>query len=237
MQKIIRKQVHHVIVGMILLLAVTMLTATAAYATDQRNETTITDIRKLDVEITGTYFYGEERPEVHVYDKDTALKEGVDYISAIFPDYEEGVGKAYVKGINYYCSVVVTTFEIETIGENLSSYASSDEFLGIPYVWGGTSKEGFDCSGFVQYVFNQYGISLNRTTYEQCEQGTRIESRANLQPGDLIFFSDFGHVGIYIGEGRFVHSSNGGVKVTVLDNDPRDGTYYSTHYCGATRIF
>ncbi len=92
------------------------------------------------------------------------------------------------------------------------SYAR--QYLGTPYVYGGTSPSGFDCSGFVQYVYrNAAGISLPRTTYDQIGVGSRV-SQDQLQPGDLVF-PDTGHVGIYIGGGQMIHASKPGDVVKI----------------------
>lgn len=93
----------------------------------------------------------------------------------------------------------------------LISYAY--KFLGVPYVWGGTSPSGFDCSGFTQYVFRHFGYSIGRTTYDQINAG-RAVSRADMQPGDLIL-THAGHVGIYIGNNQFIHAPHSGDVVKV----------------------
>ncbi len=108
-------------------------------------------------------------------------------------------------------------------------------YLGVPYVWGGSTPSGFDCSGFVQYVFKKNGVSLPRTAASQSGVGTSV-SRSNLQPGDLVFFSNGGgisHVGIYIGNGNMVHAPHTGdvVKVTSINS-----SYYISHYAGAKRV-
>jgi cell wall-associated NlpC family hydrolase len=90
--------------------------------------------------------------------------------------------------------------------------AKAKTYLGLPYRRGGVSPKGFDCSGFVRYVFGSMGIDLDRTSGAQAKQGDPIDL-AHIQPGDLLFFSTRGmrkgisHVGIYLGEGRFIHSS------------------------------
>jgi len=99
------------------------------------------------------------------------------------------------------------------------AYAS--DFLGIPYVWGGTSPEGFDCSGFTQYVFEHFGVDLPRVSEDQQNVGT-IVSRANLQPGDLVFFgTPAHHVGIYVGDGNMINAPHTGavVRVQALSSD------------------
>ncbi|MEA4901199.1 MAG: C40 family peptidase [Desulfitobacterium sp.] len=106
--------------------------------------------------------------------------------------------------------------------------------IGVPYVFGGTSRSGFDCSGYTQYVFQGSGVSLPRTSYAQYGVGSAV-SRDELQPGDLVFFSTYdkgaSHVGIYIGGGSFVHASNSGVRTTSLSD-----SYYASRYVGARRV-
>ncbi len=104
-------------------------------------------------------------------------------------------------------------------------------YLGVPYVWGGASPSGFDCSGFVMYVYAQVGVSLPHYTGAQWSAGVPV-SRGDLQPGDLVFFDGLGHVGIYIGGGQFVHAPHSG---TVVQVSSISGWYAST-YVGARRI-
>mgnify|MGYP001177804072 FL=1 len=104
--------------------------------------------------------------------------------------------------------------------DSIVSYAL--QFLNTPYVWGGTSPSGFDCSGYVQYVYANFGIYLPRTTYSQVNVGTTV-SRSELQPGDLVFFGSATsphHVGIYIGDGMYVHAPRTGdvVKISPLNS-------------------
>ena len=117
---------------------------------------------------------------------------------------------------------------------DIANFAMS--FVGYSYVWGGMSPStGFDCSGLMYYVLTQYGYSMKRVANDQMTQGTAI-SRDNLQVGDLVFFgygSYANHVGMYIGNGNFVHAStpSTGVRVNSLNE-----TYYNTRYIGARRI-
>ena len=109
--------------------------------------------------------------------------------------------------------------------------------LGIPYRWNGTTRKGFDCSGFVYYVMKELGYSPNRTSSDQYKMGKYV-SKKNLQPGDLVFFagtykSGISHVGIYLGDGKFIHSPHSGdvVKISNLNS-----SYYKSHYYGARRV-
>jgi peptidoglycan DL-endopeptidase CwlO len=104
-------------------------------------------------------------------------------------------------------------------------------YLGTPYVWGGASPSGFDCSGFVMYVFAQVGVSLPHSSYAQYGYGSPV-SRGDLQPGDLVFFDGLGHVGIYIGGGSFIHSPHTGdvVKISSLSG------WYASTFVGARRL-
>ena len=111
---------------------------------------------------------------------------------------------------------------------------SALRFLGVPYVFGGTSTSGFDCSGYVQHVFAMLGVAVPRTADAQFDAGRRIVGP--MKPGDLVFFQTYepgpSHVGIYIGNGHFVHaSSSHGVMVSSLSD-----SYWSARYIGAKRM-
>lgn len=119
---------------------------------------------------------------------------------------------------------------------NIITY--SKRFLGVKYVWGGSTAKGFDCSGFVKYVFKHFGISLNRTSRSQASHGAKVK-KANLKQGDLVFFDTNGglnrinHVGIYIGSGQFIHSSSASRRVVISNLNKG---FYSKTYMTARRI-
>ena len=107
----------------------------------------------------------------------------------------------------------------------------AERYLGVRYVWGGESPTGFDCSGLVQFAYNAIGISIPRTTYEQYRIGEPV-SRDELEPGDLLFFDHVGHVGMYVGGGRFIHAPHTG---TVVQFGTLSG-WYAEHFVGARRV-
>lgn len=135
----------------------------------------------------------------------------------------------------------------DTNTSEIVSYAK--KFLGIPYVYGGASPSGFDCSGFTMYVYKHFGISMAHGAQSQSRLGKKVTADKsskssllkNLQPGDLVFFLDYetmdeiGHCGIYIGDGNFIHASSGS-GYCVKINSLLPGEYYNTRYCAARRI-
>lgn len=113
-------------------------------------------------------------------------------------------------------------------------------YVGVPYRFGGSSPRGFDCSGFVRYVFNGFGIELNRSSRSQATQGEKVQP-GEVQPGDLLFFryggKRIGHVGIYLGGGEFIHAGSRGdprtrgVRIARLDS-----SFYAKRLAAVRRL-
>ena len=126
------------------------------------------------------------------------------------------------------------TKDINTQRREVASYAASEDFQGIKYVYCGESTHGFDCSGFTKYIYAHFGVELPHFTGDQKKQGSSVDSKDDLLPGDLVFFRNWHHVGIFIGNGQFVHASSG--KGEVVTSSLETG-YYAEKYSGARRIF
>src|SRR5436190_14530229 len=123
-----------------------------------------------------------------------------------------------------------TTQSHLAFGTRVVDYAK--RFRGIRYVYGGSSPgSGFDCSGLVRYVYAHFGVSLAHSSYAQFGRGRRV-SRSGLRAGDLVFFDGLGHVGMYIGNGRFIHAPHSGSRVRI---ETLAG-WYSARFAGARRL-
>ena len=133
-------------------------------------------------------------------------------------------------------STVIRTLPLQVSGQSLDHLLSSIEnYLGTVYRYGGTTPDGFDCSGFVQFLYEKnFRMLLPRTSGELASLGS-VVPRKKLQPGDLVFFSIEGHridhVGIFIGKNRFAHAAGSGVTVNRLQE-----SYYSSRYACSTRL-
>ncbi len=124
-------------------------------------------------------------------------------------------------------------------GGNQQVVEIAQRYLGVPYVYGGSSPSGFDCSGFVQFVYKQLGYNLHRVAASQMTNGIPV-SRENLAPGDVVGFSSsiggsyIGHVGIYVGNGMMIHAPQTGDVVKFTSIEP--GTYHGNRFAGGRRI-
>jgi cell wall-associated NlpC family hydrolase len=131
-------------------------------------------------------------------------------------------------------SIDAGTYTVDVPAARYSQVVSiALQYLGIPYVWGGASPStGFDCSGLIQYVYAQVGVSLPHHAASQFAYGTPV-SREQLEPGDLVFFNGLGHAGIYIGGGQFVHAPHTGdvVKISSLYD-----SWYNATWVGGRRL-
>lgn len=115
--------------------------------------------------------------------------------------------------------------------------------MGTPYSWGGSSSNGFDCSGLIQYAYRAHGIALPRTSADQARQGTAVERELSLlAPGDILTFSSgaggdkVSHVGLYLGGGEFIHSATNGVQKSVLSSTDPYGRWWWDRWVGARRV-
>ena len=114
--------------------------------------------------------------------------------------------------------------------------------MGTPYRWGGTDGNGFDCSGLIQYAYREQGIVLPRRSVDQARAGVELpRDVAALLPGDILTFvttagSAISHVGLYVGEGQFIHSATGGVQVSVLSPSDPYGRWWWERWVGARRV-
>ena len=132
---------------------------------------------------------------------------------------------------------IIASSNASGLGKEIVDYAY--EFLGCPYVYGASGPKSFDCSGFTSYVYKHFGYSLARSAAGQASNGVEV-SKSDLQAGDILLFLDYktmdkiGHVGIYIGDGNFIHASSGSgycVKISTISSGS-----YKTRYAGARRI-
>ena len=179
-----------------------------------------------------------------VYDENSVTIEGASLV--VDRDYSITVGAVLSDGSEVYSLPVDFKYKSkaplaneEYIAENPIAgnlIDTADDYLGVPYVWGGTSPSGFDCSGLVQYVCSLNGISIPRVADDQLHGPGTYVSRAQLEPGDLVFFGsgDYAsHVGMYVGDGMMIHAPHTGdvVRYTSIDS-----SYYQSRFLGGKRV-
>lgn len=215
--------------------ATTNKTAAAAKAEDTYGVVTADAGLKLRKEASATAEVLTVLPTGTIVDVELAGKDWVSvvtdagqkgYVSADFLTVKTGD-----KPDNIVSTATATTSTASTKGASVATYGK--QFVGTPYVWGGTNlKTGVDCSGFVYAVYKNFGVTLNRSSASMASNGTTV-SKSDLQAGDLVFFNSGGnssisHVGIYCGDGTYVHSTDGkgnGVTVTSLNSGYSANTY------------
>lgn len=118
---------------------------------------------------------------------------------------------------------------------------SALDAMGTPYVWGGSDANGFDCSGLIRYAYHEHGIELPRRSSDQAREGIALEREIrDLLPGDILAFgsspAQVTHVGLYLGQGRFIHSASSGVRISLLSQDDPDGRYWWQRWVAVRRI-
>ncbi|WP_425060796.1 hypothetical protein SCACP_15460 [Sporomusa carbonis] len=160
----------------------------------------------------------------------------IDFQQAVGIEADGVVGIGTWQALSNYAgnSEVSRSQLAQRTGQQIAGLAQ--EYLGVPYVWGGSSAAGFDCSGFTYYVYSRQGIFLPRVADDQYNFGRRIPL-ADIQPGDLVFYSTYApgpsHVGIYVGNGQFIHASSGAGQVTLT---AMSKPYYQARFLGAFRV-
>lgn len=158
----------------------------------------------------------------------------MDQVGYIFGDYvkikeeKEALEQAKQEQAAQEAAAAARDAQINSLIDTAKSY------IGTPYVYGGSTPSGFDCSGFVKYVYGQIGISLSRTSYTQANEGTYV-AYEDLMPGDIVCFGSgsISHVGIYVGDGQFIHSPRTGYSVCIA---PLSGGSYNGRFRFARRI-
>ncbi|ODU55655.1 MAG: hypothetical protein ABT01_05705 [Clostridium sp. SCN 57-10] len=159
----------------------------------------------------------------------------------LHPDYVEIVDSVAdstnASSASASAPAAATTSTGSTVRQDVLTYAKT--FLGVRYVYGGSTPKGFDCSGYTKYVFSHFNISLQRSSASQYSTSVTKVKKSELKPGDLVFFgtpskpSKVGHVGIYMGGNQFIHSSSPGDVVKI---DTMSSGYYANYYIGGGTV-
>jgi len=210
--------------------------STASEATAQPAAEAQPEAKTLYVRVTASALNVRSGPGTN-YDKVSSLRAG--RVVKVVSDAGNGwyqVEQGYISK-DYVIQVDESEATASAKGQEVANYALT--FVGYPYVYGGSSPKGFDCSGFAKYVYAQFGVTINRTASNQMDNGTPV-SMGELQPGDLVFFKKAGtgskrasHVGVYIGGGQFVHASTARTGVIVSNMSE---AYYTTGFVGGRRL-
>lgn len=188
-------------------------------------DTRLEDIQKSALQSVQSHIQTEQNQK-------TVLESQIHLTQAQIQTIEEQTKEAtqLTQSSTYIAQTTASMPQLDT--NSIVGYA--EQFLGTPYVWGGTSPSGFDCSGFTQYVYAHFGVTINRTSEDQFAEGIPI-SQNDLQPGDLVFFSTYApgatHVGVYAGNGLMVDAQDEGVSIA-----PLFGSYWGPKYLGARRF-
>lgn len=189
-----------------------------------------------DADMGVLYLYDEELVEVNENGKTVTKKKIIRKQVKATKAYKElaarQIRREYTTGEPVLTPTTVTASS--ELGQQIVNEAA--KYLGTPYVWGGTTPDGFDCSGLVQYVFYTLGIDISRVSQTQFNEGVPV-SKGDLQPGDLVFFESNGdvhHVGIYAGNGMMIHAPRTG---DVVRFQSIETPYYQSEYAGARRIY
>ena len=167
---------------------------------------------------------------VNYYEQLSKLQKKVEYFEG--SDKLQTVKSDEVQSIDLSGNISIDGKKIYDGEKGSAIVEEAEKYLGVPYVWGGTTPEGFDCSGLVQYVYKSLGIDISRVTYTQVNEGVEV-SKEDLQPGDLVFFANNGdvhHVGIYAGNGMMIHAPYTGAVVEYQSIE--EGSYADSFYCG-----
>ncbi|AXX64733.1 peptidoglycan endopeptidase [Bombilactobacillus bombi] len=162
----------------------------------------------------------QENPEIAVTDKTVKTAEPIVVNAAAFAPQSAPVTTLAPVQTTTTTTTIFSNIDFEDVAADFSATdltQTAQKYLGVPYVWGGSTPNGFDCSGLVQYTARENGINLPRTSQQQSTYGTYVPL-SQIKPGDLLFWGDVGtaeHVAIYLGNGQYIHAPAPGQNVKV----------------------